>query len=256
MLGLTPRDLFGLVRNAQSGPGPIAPIAIRGPRATELAELLTDGGARSLATTAGDVVDACALVLLLETPAITGEVELLRRATRSGIPCLAVKVGDFPEPVPYVLAEDVFFAGADGALPVGEVVRALARSLPDGGVALGARLPSVQAVAATRRSLEAAITAGTLAATRSRGGEPLLPALSLLQARALRSVRSLDGAAVSSDPAAAAQVAGRELGLAVATGLACRTLMRRLPVRGRLVDGAVAALATFALLRLAGDRRG
>lgn len=248
-LGIGPKDLFGLVREAQSGPGYVAPVLVRGPRAAELAAALTADGDARLVTTAGDGTAASAVVVLLESQPVTGEVELLRRATRSGRPVIAVRLRPFPEQVGYVLAEDVLDVAADGSLPVDEVAAALVRDLPDRGAALAARLPVVRDAAIERQSLESAVTAGTLAAF-SGAGKAVLPVLALAQTRTLMRLDASAGAQASSDPAVAAQVTGQSLGAALAVGLACRSLVRRLPVRGRLVEGAVAAAGTYALLRL------
>ena len=136
-----------------------------------------------------------------------------------------------------------------------ELAEALARGLADGGVALGARLPVVREAVVRRRSYEAAVTAGTLAAF-SGAGRPLLPVLALAQARTMRRLGEASGAATSSDPAAAVQSTAKNLGAALAVGLTCRTIARRLPGRSRLVEGALAAAGTYALarFRLAQDR--
>ena len=57
-------------------------------------------------------------------------------------------------------------------------------------------------------------------------------------ADAASSSRSPAGSTAPSAPAATAAAVGPELGASLAVGLACRTLVRRLPVRGRLVEGA------------------
>ena len=55
------------------------------------------------------------------------------------------------------------------------------------------------------------------------------------------------GAETSADQHAAVQKLALPLALSLATGLAARELVRRLPVRGRALDTAVAAGATLAL---------
>ena len=249
-IGLRPKDVIGLVRDAQSGPGHAEPILVRGPRADELADALTRDGERRLVTTSGDGSNAGAVVLLLETPPVTGEVELLRRATRAGTAVVAVRLLPFEEPIPYVLPEDVLEPEADGSLPVSGVAEALARGLPDGGVALGSRLPALREAVARRQSLEAAVAAGTLSAFNGKG-RPLLPVLALAQTRTMRRLGSVSGAGGSSDPAVAAQTTAQNLGAALAVGLVGRTLVRRVTGRGRLVEGVVAAAGTFALAQLA-----
>ena len=248
--GLRVKDVIGLVREAQAGPGPAEPILVRGPRAGELADLLTRDGDSRLVTTTGDGSNAGAVVLLVETPPVTGEVELLRRATRAGTPIVAVRLLPFVEPIPYVLPEDIFAPEIDGTLPVRGITAALARGLPDGGVALGAALPVLREAVARRQSLEAAVTAGTLAAFSGKG-RSLLPVLALAQTRTMRRLGTASGARTGSDPAVAAQSTAQNLGAALAVGLVSRTLVRRLPLRGRLIDGALAAGGTFALALVA-----
>jgi hypothetical protein len=55
------------------------------------------------------------------------------------------------------------------------------------------------------------------------------------------------GAEASDDQQAAAQQLALPLALSLATGLAARELVRRLPLRARALDAAVAAGATLAL---------
>jgi len=253
--GLGPRDLLGLVRETQAGTGLARPVLVRGPRAAELCAALTEGGDPRLATTTGDGTGASAIVLSLETQPVSAEVELLRRATRAGVPVIALKLQPFPEAVAYVLAEDVLDDPADSELPTAAVAAAIVRGLPDRGAALAARLPIVREAAVERQSRESAVTAGTLAAFTDAGAA-VLPALALAQAKAMTKLETSAGAPVSADPAVAARTAGQNLGAAVAVGLACRSLVRRLPVRGRLVEGAVAAAGTYALLRLHRARTG
>jgi hypothetical protein len=249
-LGLSVKDVVRLVRDAQSGPGNAEAIAVRGPRAAELAAALTHDGDPTLVTTGGDVSSAGAVVLLLETPPVTGEVDALRRATRAGTPVVAVRLLPFSEAIPYVLAEDVLDPAPDGTLPTRGVAEALARRLPDGGVALGARLPALREAVVRRQSLEASVTAGTLAAFGG-SGRPMLPVLALAQTRTMRRLGTASGLQTGSDAAAAAQSTARNLGAALAVGLVGRTLVRRLPARGRLVEGALAAAGTYALAQLA-----
>ena len=70
------------------------------------------------------------------------------------------------------------------------------------------------------------------------------------QARMLTDLAAAGGAPTPGDPRAAAEVVAPRLGAAVATGLLSRSLVRRLPVRDRLVEAAVAAGSTFALATL------
>ena len=99
-----------------------------------------------------------------------------------------------------------------------------------------------------RRSLtDGALAAASLAALGAGAG-PRLPVLALAQARMLSDLSVASGADRTGDgPEAAARELGVPLAAAIGTGLAGRELVRRLPVRVRLLDALVAAGATVAL---------
>jgi hypothetical protein len=87
--------------------------------------------------------------------------------------------------------------------------------------------------------------AGAATLTLIRGARvPLAPPLTLQQARLARELARARGAAAPAEPEELARTVGPELGLALATGLVARGLVRRLPVRNRLVEAAVAAAGT------------
>ena len=100
-----------------------------------------------------------------------------------------------------------------------------------------------------RRVTDGVLAAGTLALGR---GGPRLPVLALAQARMLSDVAATGAGPTPETPRATAEAVAPPLVAALATGVLARALVRRLPVRNRLLDGAVAAAATYALATVFG----
>jgi hypothetical protein len=245
MFGVGLRDVIGLVRETH---GAARPIVVSGPRARELADGLTRDGDGSLVRVGGEPADAAAFVVVLDGKLEEAEEARLRKATRAGVPTLAVVLGQLEGELPYVLPDDVIdVAEPAGALPLDQVARKLAAMLRADGVALAARLPVLRDPVNRRRTLDAALTAASLAAFPGGAGRPLLGVLALTQAQTLRQLSLARGEPAPSAPDAIATTVAPELAASVAVGLACRTLVRRLPLRGRLVEGLVAGAGTFAL---------
>lgn len=250
--GLAPRGLLGLVRTAREDAQPPGPIAVTGVRARELAEALARDGDRSLVRETSDPEGAAALVVCVEGAATTSNEDAMRRATRAGAPVIAIQLGDPTTPLPYVLAGDVVAAHPGAPFAAPEIARALATALGADAVGLAAGLPVLREPVARRRARDGALTAAALAGLR-RGNGPMLPVLTLAQARLLRQLAIGRGAPTPSAPADIATSIGPELGAALATGIACRAVARRLPRRGRLTDGLI-ALAGTAVLAAAAER--
>ncbi|MGL6278835.1 MAG: hypothetical protein ACRC50_04690, partial [Gaiella sp.] len=135
-------------------------------------------------------------------------------------------------------------------LPLEEVSTRLGWALGDDGPRLAASLPVLRDAVVRRSVLRSSVAAAGLVLA-ARGSSAMLPALSLLQTRMLRRLRVADGETPPQAPQEAALAVAPDLAAAVATGLACRTLARRLPVRGRLVGGAIAFAGTVGLGALA-----
>ena len=170
---------------------------------------------------------------------------MLRAATRALVPTVVVQTGEPSVRIPYVLATDVIACEPGRGFPVDEIVHALAAALGQDGAALAAALPALREAVQSRRIEEGALTAGALAV--SGGGSQRLPVLALAQARMLSDVGAWGGAAPPGTPRATAVALAPPLAAAFGAGLAARTLVRRLPVRNRLLDSAVAAAVTYAL---------
>jgi hypothetical protein len=245
MFGVGLRDVIGLVRETH---GAARPIIVSGPRARELADGLTRDGDGSLVRVGGEPANAAAYVVVLDGELGAAEEARLRQATRAGLPLLAVVLGELEGELPYVLPDDVIdVAEPGGALPVDQIAERLAAILGTDGVALAARLPALRDSVNRRRTLDSALGVAALAAFSGGAGRPLLPVLALTQARTLRQLSLARGESAPSAPDAIATTVAPELAASLAVGLACRTLVRRLPMRGRLVEALVAGAGTFAL---------
>ena len=250
-LGIGPRDVLALTRDAQHGDVVARPLLVTGVLAEQLAAALAAGGDRGLVVTSGDPAQAAAVVRVVAGAATPDDEAHLRAATRALVPVVAVQTGISAVRLPYVLATDVIEVPPGQGFPTEEITEALAAALGHDGAPLAARLPVLRAAVERRRVIDGAVAAGALAAL-TRDGGPHLPALALAQARMVSELAVVEGVPAPRDTRAAAESVAPGLAAAVVTGLVARTVVRRLPVRGRLVDGAVAALATAALAALAG----
>ncbi len=250
-LGIGPRDVVSLARHAQQAEAAAAhPVLVTGILAQQLADALAAGGDRSLVRTSGDPTEAGALVRVVAGATTPDDEAQLRAATRTLVPVVVVQTGIPSVRLPYVLATDIIEVPPGSGFPVDEIADAVAGALGVERAPLAARLPVLREAFERHRKLNAVVTAATLAAL-SRGAGPHLPVLALSQARMLSDLAAAGGARTPGDPRAAAEAVAPRLGAAVATGLVSRSLVRRLPVRNRLVEAAVAAGSTFALATLA-----
>lgn len=243
-LGIGPREVLALVRHSRSAAIPRGPILVIGVLAGELASELRAGGDATRVWTDGDPAAAAALVCVVGGNATAADEEALRAAARALVPRIAVQTGPASVPIPYVLATDVVQCRPGQGFPVAEIARTLAAALGAEGAVLAAALPVLRDAVQARR-----VADGTLAAAATalgRGG-PRLPLLALAQVRMLGDLGAATGRTAAATPQATAEAVIPPLAAALATGLAARTLVRRLPVRNRLLDGVVAATATYAL---------
>jgi hypothetical protein len=244
--GIAPRDVLALVREHQRRATHAgAHLLVTGVLAEQLARELRAGGDAAAVRTAGDPAGAAALVHVA-AGALTPEAEAsLRAATRALVPVVVVQTADRATRLPYVLPTDIVVCEPGRGFPLPEVADALAAALGREGASLAASLPVVREAVQRRRAGEGALTAGTLAA--SAGAGPRLPLLALAQARLLLDVQRAGGAAGAAETRAAAAAVAPPLAAALGSGLATRTLVRRLPGRSRLLEGALAAAVTYGL---------
>jgi hypothetical protein len=250
-LGIGPRDVLDLARHVQRADDASAlPLLVTGVLAEQLADALAAGGDRTLVRTSGDPAQAAALVRVVGGAATAGDEAQLRAATRALVPVVVVQTGSSAARIPYVLATDVVDVPPGQGFPIEEIATLVARSLGSARAPLAARLPVLRRGFERGRIVDGAVAAGSLAAF-DRGSGAQFPALALAQARMLSDVLAAGGAPTPRDTRAAAQAVAPPLVAAVVTGLVARTVVRRLPVRGRLVEAAVAAGVTAALASVA-----
>jgi hypothetical protein len=248
-LGIGPRDVVSLARHSRNTLSPKGPILVIGVLAEQLAAELRAGGDASLVRTHGAPEEAAAVVCVVGEAATAADVEVLRAATRALVPVIAVRTGSSDAPIPYVLATDVVDVPPGRGFPVAAIAGALAAALGPDGAALAGALPVLRPAVQERRVADGTIAAGAIALGR---GGPRLPLLALAQARMLSDVAATSRPSAPEAPRATAEAVAPPLLASLATGLAARALVRRLPVRGRLLDGAVAAAATYALATVFG----
>ncbi len=132
-LKLTPMSVISLVRELRRGSGDPRPLAISGAR--ELVPLLARelrAGGDASAVVEGRFEGASVLVWI-GAP----DEDELRRASRAGVPIIAVTEADA---VPYVLATDLVRVPPGAGFPVEEIARAVARRLGEDSTSLAARL--------------------------------------------------------------------------------------------------------------------
>lgn len=257
LLGIGIRDVLSLAREARAGSGAAAPIVVSGPGAPVVADALREGGRAELVSVGGASARVGAVVRILEHALTTADVEVLRAASRAGVPLVVLHRGDLPEEIPYVLATDVLAWQADAPVPLDALAQALVGGWRGTAAVYAAGLPSLRGAAVERQARDTALAAAALAAVRSGAG-PQAPVLALMQARMLRRIEVARGVSAPDTPAQLAAVVGPELGGAVITGALCRTVVRALPVRTRLLDAAVAYGGTRGLGAVAArllDRR-
>ena len=203
----------------------------------------------SLVQTHGDPAHAAAVICVLGGAPTHADEERLREATRALVPTMCVQTASWNGVIPYVLATDVVDVPPGEGFPIEDIARTLAAGLGPDGAALAGALPVLQSAVQSRRVTDGTLAAGALAL---RKGGPRMPLLALAQARMLSDVAATGGRAAPDTPRATAEAVAPPLVASLATGLLARALVRRLPVRNRLLDGAVAASATYALATVFG----
>jgi hypothetical protein len=246
LLGVGARDVVALARYQRHAQDADRPLLVTGLLAEQLAKELGSGGDPALVRTAGDPAEAALYVRVLAGAATAEDERLFRAATRALVPIVAVQTANRTVRVPYVLAEDVVQCRPGSGFPLDEIADRVAAALGGAGAPLAAALPVLRDAVARRRTADAAVTAARLTAFGAASG-PRLPVLALGQARMLSDLAVASGAETSDDQQAAARQLALPLALSLATGLAARELVRRLPVRARALDAAVAAGATLTL---------
>lgn len=243
-LGIGPRDVLSLARHSRTTLSPRGPILVTGVLAEQLASELRAGGDPSLVRTHGDPAEAAAVVCVVGEAATAADEAVLRAATRALVPVVGVRTGAPGAPIPYVLATDVVDVPPGQGFPIAEIARTLAAALGAEGAPLAGGLPVLQDAVQAQRVTDGVLAAGALALG---SGGPRLPLLALAQARMLSDVAATSAGPTPETPRATAEAVAPPLAASLATGVLARALVRRLPVRNRLLDGVIAAATTYAL---------
>jgi uncharacterized protein (DUF697 family) len=241
-LGIGIGQVVGLVRDTRQLESASAQIAVAGFGAEELAAVLTAGGEPAAVCVDGDPMRAAVAIRLIDGAPSPGETDVLRRLSRAGTPLLVVRRGRTAH-IPYVLPGDVLDGGET---PDSRLVAAIARVAGSAGPALAARLPALRP-AVTRRLIATTAVQNAAIAASPRVREARLPLLSIAQARMLLLLGVSRGDVLPRDPQELALAAGPSVGGSVAVGVAARALVRRSPLRGPLIEAAVAYAGTWAL---------
>ena len=249
-LGIGPRDVLALARETRSSGAAPRPLLVTGVLAEQLARELAAGGDGRHVLTSGDPSAAAALVRVVAGAATRADEEALRAATRALVPIVVVQTGVSTVRLPYVLATDVVECPPGRGFPIDEIAQALARVLAGRGPVLAASVPALRPAVERQRAMHSAVAAAALVAL-ARDEGPRFPVLTLAQARLVADLSVSGGRTPGDDPRATAEAVAVPLAAAVGTGLVARSLVRRLPFRGRVLEGAVAAGFTLALAALA-----
>ncbi|MDH4176604.1 MAG: hypothetical protein OEV72_03420 [Thermoleophilia bacterium] len=248
-VGLSIGPLLRLARQSSGPLEPAGPLVVLGPLAPQLSRALAEGGDASLVRPDGEPAGAGVLVCVLAGGPSAEQLRVLRAAARAGTPRVAVQTGA-PADVPYVLARDVVDCPPGRGFPVERIAGAIARAAGPAGAALAARLPALREPVVRALVARSALRAAAIAAVPWVHGSHL-PLLLPLQARTIREALTATGAPERELPLPAAAPVRPEFGLALAVGLAGRSLARALPHGGVPVRAAIAGGVTLAIGALA-----
>lgn len=240
-------QVMGIFREMRGLEGAPALLVISGPGAEGMAAALAVGGDRSAIAVDGNTAAAAVAVRIVDGDPSESERDVLRRLVKEQTPVLVVRRGG-SERIPHVLADDVVDLGSDDltASDIVAVARAIAGAAGASGPSLAARLPVLYAAVCRRLIARTAFANAALAAS-AKIVQPQLPLLTLAQARMLLLLGAARGETLPREPEGLLRATGPSLAAALATGIAARALVRRLPVRGPIVRAAIAYGGTRAL---------
>jgi uncharacterized protein (DUF697 family) len=189
--------------------------------ASLLRQQLLRGRADRAAVRLGGPEGADAYVHVLAAEPREEDFAALRRTRRAAVPQIAVAVG-LPSrtAIPYVLATDVVWVGAEDAFPLETIVQAIALRLGEQGAPLAARVPLLREAVCEQLVSSFARKNGVLAAATWVPGADL-PVLALNQLRLVLRLAQAYGAA--DDPPERLP----ELAVALGAGFGLRALARK-----------------------------
>jgi uncharacterized protein (DUF697 family) len=241
--GLQVRELVAVVRDVRRAAASTRPVVVDGVLADELARRLSAGGDPGAVRVGGDPDAAAAYLIVLAGEPSESELRRLRKATRALVPIVAVQVGrDQGLLVPYVLATGVVASPPGQGFPVEAIAAALARRLGPDAVALAARIPLLRGAVGEQLVSQASLRSAFLGIA-ARGTVARFPLLALAQARLVLDLAAAHGRELGPERAP-------ELGAVAGTGLALRSLVRRLGLAGSRVT---AGLSGYAGTRALGE---
>ena len=245
--GLGVGQVVALVRETRGFEGALPQISVSGEGASELALTLTTGGDAGAVTVGSDPGNAVVAIRLIDGEPSAAEIAILRKISRSEMGLIVVRRGEGH--VPYVLPGDIIDTDdidSEGNLPMRDLLKSIARHAGDDGPALAARLPILRAEVG-RRLIAATAFANAVIGASTKMQTAQLPVLSFAQSRMVLMLGLSRGDVLPRDPKHLALAAGPAVAACVGLGFGARTLVRRLPVNGRLVRAGVAYAGTRVL---------
>jgi uncharacterized protein (DUF697 family) len=243
--GLGVGQVVALVRETRGFEGAQPQISVSGEGASELALALSAGGDSGAVVVGSDPGNAVLAIRLIDGEASSAEVAVLRRISRSEMGLIVVHRGEGH--VPYALPGDILDIHETGAeLPMGDLLKSIARHAADNGPALAARLPILRTQVA-RRLIASTAFANAVIAASTKTQQAQMPVLTFAQSRMVLMLGLSRGEVLPRDPQQLALAAGPAVAGCVAMGLGARALVRRVPVNGRLVRAGVAYAGTRVL---------
>jgi len=245
--GLGVGQVVALVRETRGFEGALPQISVSGEGASELALTLTTGGDAGAVTVGSDPGNAVVAIRLIDGEPSAAEIAILRKISRSEMGLIVVRRGEGH--VPYVLPGDIIDTDdidSEGNLPMRDLLKSIARHAGDDGPALAARLPILRAEVG-RRLIAATAFANAVIGASTKMQTAQMPVLSFAQSRMVLMLGLSRGDVLPRDPKHLALAAGPAVAACVGMGFGARTLVRRLPVNGRLVRAGVAYAGTRVL---------
>lgn len=248
MAQLHPLAVYGVVKELRATARDGGPVVVAGdPRVADaLARELGSGAAPGAVVRRETAAGASALVYVLAERPDDADRRVLKEARRARIPTVVVLAAGEVEPgaVPYVLPTAIVRAPAERPpFPLGEVARALAERLGEGGTELAARAPALRDAVCERLIARFSRQAGLVGALVFVPGADL-PVLTLNQLRLVLRIGAAHGVEVDAERLP-------EVVAVIASGLAFRAVARQalgaVPVAGWAIKGAVAYAGTRAL---------
>jgi uncharacterized protein (DUF697 family) len=240
--GLGVGQVVALVRETRGFEGALPQISVSGEGASELALALSTGGDAGAVLVGSDPGDAVVAIRLIDGEASAAEIAILRRIARSEMGLIVVHRGEGH--VPYVLPGDIIDTEAE--VPMRDLLRSIARHAADNGPALAARLPILRAEVA-RRLIHSTAFANAVIGASTKMQTAQMPVLTFAQSRMVLMLGLSRGDVLPRDPQQLALAAGPAVAACIGVGFGARTLVRRLPVNGRLVRAGVAYAGTRVL---------